>query len=240
MKKLFYIIFLAISVGALSSCDDDVDGTSKLDFVSFESDQISLSVPIDGSATEEIKVYATKKSGSERSFGLSVNEETSTADPESYTIPSTFTIPANSNVGVIPVELTDINIGDGKSIDLSLSTDGKTLIGKSAELVITQLCDKNEVFIMITFDGYSEECSWELLDSNNDVVASVEAYEAGLSSVSEKLCVADGTYTFNIYDAYGDGLTYPNLGGVAIISNGETVLAYDGNYDAGRSDSVDF
>ncbi|MFV0378516.1 MAG: hypothetical protein ACK5JD_14575 [Mangrovibacterium sp.] len=88
---------------------------------------------------------------------------------------------------------------------------------------IKQICRKNEVFLDIVFDGYASECSWELLDSTGEAVASSSAYTDGLAKLSTSFCLENGTYTFSVFDDYGDGLSYPANGSVT-LTKGTTVL----------------
>ncbi len=60
----------------------------------------------------------------------------------------------------------------------------------------------------ITFDGWANQTSWDIVDANNNVVASSGAYSTtnNGSALTEQTCLPDGCYTFNMYDSYGNGM----------------------------------
>jgi len=62
------------------------------------------------------------------------------------------------------------------------------------------------VTVDITFDNYSEETSWEIIQNGNVLASSNGLYPAGGTSISEAVCLAPGCYDFIIYDDYGDGI----------------------------------
>ena len=88
------------------------------------------------------------------------------------------------------------------------------------------------VRLSIVTDTYPEEISWQLFDSNNNVVASTDVVECTFNGVtgdytgqSEANIDVDWTldadcYRFEIYDSYGDGLMAAQWGG----SDGEAQL----------------
>jgi len=86
---------------------------------------------------------------------------------------------------------------------------------------INEVCaiGKTPVTISIKFDNYPEETAWELYNSSNQLIASAGFNAAGTaitgfaalgyadrSTFSANQCLSPGTYTFVIYDKYGDGL----------------------------------
>ncbi len=74
----------------------------------------------------------------------------------------------------------------------------------SAEVTFTE-SEGNALFVTLSTDSYPEETSWEVTDSEGAVVA-----ENGLLSsnadVQNVLCLDDGTYTFTLFDSFGDGI----------------------------------
>jgi len=62
--------------------------------------------------------------------------------------------------------------------------------------------------VLIQFDEYSDETSWELFDEDGNVVAKGENYgnKREGQRIRKRLCVPQGCYTFVIYDEYGDGI----------------------------------
>ena len=82
-------------------------------------------------------------------------------------------------------------------------------------------CSNGEKYfnLDITPDPFPQETSWELKDSNNNIVLSG-------ASDGEGRCIPDGCYALYIYDSYGDGMccTYGNGGFHANYNNIEVAM----------------
>ena len=98
MKKIISITLLVLSVLVFNSCEDDV---TEFDYVGFEAKTFIFGIDIDGENTRDLNVYTSTITSSDRTFNLSVVEEGTTADQESYTIPATVTVPANILIKVL-------------------------------------------------------------------------------------------------------------------------------------------
>jgi hypothetical protein len=206
MKKITFLLLMTMSLFVFNSCGDDVEGTQDINYVSFESTAYSFGVELNGTSARDIKVYTTQVTSSDRTFNVAVDLTKSTADPASYTVPASVTIPANSNVGLLTVSISDLNIGEaGKKLVLAFEPTDGLLTGSAITLNVKQVCPLNEVILTINFDAYPDETSWELLDASNNVVSSGGPY-AGQTKLTKAFCLANGTYTFIIYDLYGDGI----------------------------------
>jgi hypothetical protein len=237
MKNIQYLLFLALSFVAFNSCTEEVE---EFKYVTFESPTFEFGVPIAGNATKGIKVYTSQIMKSDRTFQVQVVSGTSTtADPASYVVPTSVTIPANTNVGVLDVKVSDVNIGStGKILTLQLFNDEEFYEGGTIKLNLTQICTQNDVRLNIILDPWGSECSWNIKNSSNVVVGSGGPYTDGLASVTGKFCLPDGTYTFTVNDAYGDGLGGPPAG-KATLTKGTTVLAEIGG-DFGSTQTKTF
>ena len=95
----------------------------------------------------------------------------------------------------------------------------------------------NNVEVNITLDSYPEELYWRIIDEDGNVVASPGAYSqynnpyAGLSGeIYHSFCLDSGTYTFEIYDDYGDG-----AGQVTVLSGGVILFSSVGDYGGNAS-----
>ncbi|PTM14892.1 MAG: hypothetical protein DA408_00965 [Bacteroidetes bacterium] len=98
-------------------------------------------------------------------------------------------------------------------------------------------CNDNPVTISITFDNYPEETSWTVTNASGSVVASGGTYGAQPdgSTLVQNLCLVNGCYNFNIFDAYGDGMccTYGN--GSYTVSAGGSTVASGGSFTTSQS-----
>ena len=101
-------------------------------------------------------------------------------------------------------------------------------------LSITQLCEQNDLNVLLSFGDWASECSWTITDASGTIVAAGSGYSDGDADASGKACLPDGAYTFTVADAYGDGIG----GEIIIINNGAEVVTIPGDYGAGTS--VDF
>lgn len=111
MKKLFILL---ISVASFISCSD-VDGVTYNDsstYLGFQASTYNLPVVINSSSTVDVKFVASSKSNVARTYNLSVVAEESNANPLTYSVPATVTIPANSYEGVVTITGTDNNLLD--------------------------------------------------------------------------------------------------------------------------------
>ena len=209
MKKIKLIAYLFIAICTLNSCTDEVDpqGTN---YVTFESDSYSFGVTIDGEDTKTITVYAASMSASARTLEIVVVSDETTADAASYTVPASFTIPANSNVAEIPVTISDLNIGDdGKTLTLGLVSKEGFYIGGNIALKISRLCadgTKSLKILIDNTDGYPDEIKVDLINSAGVTIFSVAGGEL-TGDYEFKECTPTGDYTLNIVDTYGDGGT---------------------------------
>ncbi|WP_297093706.1 hypothetical protein [uncultured Draconibacterium sp.] len=241
MKNIKYLFLFVASVFLLNSCETGMPETTDLNYVTFEATSMDLGVVIDGSSDYELFVYTTQIIGTDRTFDITVDLESTTADAAAYSVPATVTVPANSNVGSFVLGLTDLNIGEGVDIVLNLEVETGVYKGDAMVLSVTQLCEQNETYVKILFDDWASECAWQVTDASETVVMAGSGYSDGTASASEKACLPDGEYTFTVVDAYGDGLTASEdetVGSITIISNGAEVTTIGGDYGAGTS--VDF
>ena len=235
MKKINFIFLSILAILTMNSCEEE--SSEIANFVSYEASPASISVPIGGSIDQEFSVFSNKTHGSDQSFNI-VLLETSTANPESYTLPETVTIPANSNEGKFVLSMEDLDIDDGKTINLSLTSDNTNVyIGDDLSINASLLCPYEEVILEIIFDEYASETGAYIKNSADEVVYSFTAgtYDNGTASLTEGICLPDGEYTFTITDSWGDGLP----GGSYTISLDDNVLLYNDEFlSASQTDNI--
>ena len=148
------ISYLFIAICTLNSCTDEVE-PQDTNYVTFESDSYSFGVDIDGESTNTITMYASNKSASARTVDVVVVSEETSADEASYTVPTSFTIPANSNVGELPVTISDLNIGaDGETLTIGLVSKEGLYVGANLTFDVRQVCPFNDVNINIVLSSY--------------------------------------------------------------------------------------
>jgi len=99
-----------------------------------------------------------------------------------------------------------------------------------------------DVHFELTLDDYGSETSWELVDANNNVVASGGPYSNGSSGqlIQETFNLGDGCYILYVDDSYGDGIccNYGN-GSFQLLDDNNVQVGYsNGNF--GFYDYIDF
>ena len=96
----------------------------------------------------------------------------------------------------------------------------------------------NTIHFNLTLDNYGSETTWELLDSNDNIVTSGGPFTDGASGalISETFMIPDGCYTIFVDDSYGDGIccAYGN-GSFEILDINNNQVGFSngefGNYD---------
>ncbi|MFM7730032.1 MAG: T9SS type A sorting domain-containing protein [Flavobacteriales bacterium] len=94
--------------------------------------------------------------------------------------------------------------------------------------------------ISITFDNFPEETSWEITNSQGNVLiyGGTYANQADGSTLNLDVCLALGCYTFTITDEYGDGICcqYGN-GSYTVTNQFDQVVATGGSFADSESTS---
>src|SRR5690606_6144481 len=234
LNKISLFLIAIVSLLAFNSCEETE--IERANYISFEKSNYDFPVEVgDQAATAEIKVFTTRKSGSDRTFTINVNQDLTTADPGSYTIDQTVTVPANSTVGTFSVESSDANIGE--AIVVEFATEEGIFTGDPMTIQISQLCTTNPLTLIITFDNYPEETSWEIYHVDDLVNPIANGGENGgyadMTSITQLFCLDDGDYYFVIYDVYADGIccSYGN-GSYELLNSSGTAIVSGGAFGA--------
>ena len=236
MKKYIFLLIATFSMSMFVGCDYD-DDLEPLNYATFEKGPLGVGVDIDETLTYDISVFTGNVVGSDRTIDVTVGTA-STLDGEAYNVPATVTIPANSNEGILSVDISDLNISaSGETLVLNLVPTEELSVGAPVVLNIRTLCAEGttEVTVNFAFDDWASETSWEITDSEGTVLFEGGGYEDGDSGVLLWVCLSPGDYTFTVYDAYGDGI--PGGSG-SLIANGAELGSVGGGF--GDSGSFDF
>lgn len=99
----------------------------------------------------------------------------------------------------------------------------------------------DQVTFTLNTDQYPNETTWELLDSESQVIASGGPYILEEATITELICVEpDGCYEFIIYDAFDDGICCDYGSGSYSISDSNENLIFSSNGQFGESESTSF
>jgi hypothetical protein len=95
---------------------------------------------------------------------------------------------------------------------------------------------QTQINIEFNFDGYANETTWDIVDSYGVTIATGGGYAFGQATAAELIdSVPFGSYTFNLYDQYGDGLSYPTDGWCSVTDScslADTLAFAFGNFGA--------
>lgn len=152
MKRIAFFTLLILSVFWSNSCKDQFAGTEFINYAAFDT-KVPTIIVIKGSSIDvDVNVYATQSTGVDRTFDVEVVAANTTANAESYNVPATLTIPANSTKGTMTVKAIDNNLGENLvTLKLKISSSDESLIiGTDAiTLQIQKFCP----FVMADFVG---------------------------------------------------------------------------------------
>ena len=240
MKNIkIYLLALVTSVFVFYGCEQELE-PQNTNFITFADSAMSTQVDPGSSTTVSITVYTANIVSSDRSFNVTVDG--SGAPDGSYSVPSSVTVLGGSNEGTLEVTINDPNNIAQNYIVISFVGSDGLFIGETATTVtFAQSCNEVEATLVINFDGYGGETSWVVEDELGAVVASASlgSYANGQTSATETFNLCQGrTYTFTIYDDYGDGLSWPFNGSYDLTVGG--VSKASGGGDFGYSESTGF
>ena len=142
----------------------------------------------------------------------------------------------------------------GECGELETSCEGTFIYGCTSELADNYNPDANvddgscfcESYIefYLETDYWSSETSWEIFDSNQNLIYSGIDYTNGGVTIDENYCLSPGCYEFVISDSFGDGFSSNNTGGnnpnYYILNSIGEILVQMSNADFGSSESYSF
>lgn len=244
MKNIYKFITLLLTLALFTGCDKDLVPTFDADngqtALSFASTSFNLSIPQED-FTLNIPVQSTTASSVERTFNVIVDGDLTTGPAAEYTIGG-ITIPAGEFIGTLAVAFDFSAIGgvDGEVKDLVLSIDapqGSFAFNEVATISYFREIVCNDLELLINFDDYPGETSWEITEQDTGNVVATGGNYSG-SSITENINLPDGCYTYTIFDAFSDGIccAYGN-GSYSLTCS---ILTHASGGEFGASESTDF
>ena len=155
------------------------------------------------------------------------------------------TTPWSGNLDTYETAMVDLgsisNIPDNASISFEVEYEGDM---DSANNMLPAYVSGStpssvSVSLYIQTDNWAEETSWELVDENGNIVDSGSGYQNN-SNYEYDWNLGYGCYTFNVYDAYGDGVEASMWGDyvdgyVSLNDQSNGVIWYGVQYGYGES-----
>ncbi len=141
MKKIIASLLVFSSL-FLFSCDDveevrysPENGT----FLSFSASLYNLPVPRDSQVDINLPFQSSSASSVDRVYNVEIIAEETTADPATYQLPATLTIPANSYIGNLTI----------RGIDVNVTSEAKQLVFKITGFSAAESFDNDTITVSI-------------------------------------------------------------------------------------------
>ncbi len=99
-------------------------------------------------------------------------------------------------------------------------------------------CVGGNVALSLTLDNYPGETTWDLKNSAGTTIASGGPYSTAGATITQQFNLAADSYTFTIYDSYGDGICCAYGNGSYSLTSGGTTIVSGGSF--GSSESTTF
>lgn len=164
MKKYLILFITTISFSFFVGCEDADDDFNPPNYVTFAENSMNFAVNQNSSGSVEVTIFTANTTGSDRTFTINV-EESSTLNSDSYDIPGTVVVPANSNEGTFTVNVTDNSLDDaGDVLVLTVGGGDEFYSGAPLTLNIAKICEFEPVGIFTNNSGwYEQEYNVELV-----------------------------------------------------------------------------
>ncbi|CAM1352554.1 hypothetical protein [Tenacibaculum insulae] len=245
MKKIFTFLTIFSLAFTFTSCEDEIE-TSSLKYISFSQSTEKVPVGYNEQSNVEYNFFSTKTTSSSRVFNVEILD-TSTADTQFYTIPSTVTIPGGSNKGVITVEVNDgAWLDTDKTVDLRLSSEDESYyFGETLTLNIFRSCPFDINNFVGTYDAledgqYNYEVIVEKGTQPNELVLT-NLYDVG-GTTNIILDLSDEVKPKVSFAPYGQGgvlYVHPTYGDLYAV-NPSVFADYDDSKDTSALNSCDY
>jgi len=151
MKNFIKIFVLGL---LLNSCGDFepvvFDSVNGETLVTFGVNASNLQVIIDDAGSVDIPINVTTSATVDRTVSISVDTESSTANPENYTVPATMVIPANEYIGTLTVTGVDNSVETAvETIVLKFDSVEGGIVSPNVHTVsIFQICPTPETYMV--------------------------------------------------------------------------------------------
>ncbi len=143
---------------------------------------------------------------------------------------------ASGESSLVPVRLAGLTEGSNDVKISIISVNGEDDINNSnnsINLNVSFIDERFEYKFLLTTDTYPEETSWEVTNSNNEVVFQGGDYELNNTLFTEYLCLEDGEcYSFKMFDSGGDGICcgFGNGSYQVVDAEGNFLIMSDGMF----------
>ncbi|KEZ94203.1 baseplate J/gp47 family protein [Nonlabens ulvanivorans] len=149
MKNIFKYLGVALAI-LMVSCEADplIYNGNNNPLISFSSPSYNLEIVIDATGSLDVPVNSSSLSSTDRTVGVEVIVDDTTALAGSYSVPATVTIPANEYSGILTIDGTDIAGVDTSALTLviGLTPGSGFTTGPNATISVFQVCPVDPAF----------------------------------------------------------------------------------------------
>lgn len=110
MKTFFKLLFVSVLFASCGDADTAVYDGNGQTFLSFSSEIYTLPIAIGDTGSVDVILNSSSKSSVDRTYPVTIISEETTADPATYSLPATVTIPANSHQGTLTITGQDVGM----------------------------------------------------------------------------------------------------------------------------------
>ena len=229
--KFLYFLLGLLVLANVSCTQDDIVAEN---YISFDTVNSNIEVAASGSGEGIVTVFSSFVAPNDITIGVSVLD-TNLEDTQ-YSVPANVVIPAGTNKGELSIQFSNVNLSAATSITLAFDEAPGFVYGSNATYTLAEECPDTDIFILITFDDYSDETSWEIFSQGNPNPVLSNSYSGGMTSTNERYCLPSGEYLFIIYDDFGDGICCDwGQGSYNVILGDGTVVASGGEFGSSES-----
>ena len=229
--KFLYFLLGLLVLANVSCTQDDIVAEN---YVSFDTVNSNIEIAASGNGEGVVTVFSSFVAPND--VTLSVNVVETNLEENQFSVPANLVIPAGSNRGELTINFNDVSFASAPSMTLAFEQGSGLVFGPNATFSLVQECPDTDIFILITFDDFSEETSWEIFSQGNPSPVLSNSYGAGREATNERYCLPSGEYLFIIYDDFGDGICCDwGEGSYNVILGDGTVVASGGEFGSSES-----
>lgn len=97
------------------------------------------------------------------------------------------------------------------------------------------ICVGGNLQLVLKLDNYPTETSWKIFDSLNNIIAQGSGYTTAGATSTQNINLTPGTYTFTMYDSYGDGICCAYGTGYYHLISGSDTVKSGGSFGSSES-----
>lgn len=264
-KSIAFFTALTLAFTMLSCEEDNSTDNQAVNYVGLENYK-TVELTDGETVVIEGRILSSNSTSQDRTFNLVVDASTTHGAanysvPSTVTIPAgskegiyEVTVVGNGLVDgnkiVVRLEASDeLNQNTVYTTWSDIDNSFTGLANSTSSFILYRPCASVRARLSIKFDNYPEETAWELYDSSFNLIDSGGFNPAGTaitgyaalgfadrSTFSVVKCMAPGTYTFVIYDDYGDGMytssTVSGTYSMNNLNNGAALFSGGGDFGA--------